>query len=613
MAKEIGFLDSVLSTFGLQKKSVIGPLIGDRTIWKSLRELMGTQGAVLNKPYQESIWVYAAITAIATNISRVPFVIKRDIGAGLSKKIEEGPIYDLFLNPNPLMSQKQLIEATMIFLSLCGEAMWVFEGRDDITKLPKEIWTFNPTRFTPVQNKQGMVIGWMYDNGSADKIPLANHEVLFFKYFNPYDDIRGLAPIKAAQESVNQDYYASRYNSSFFKNSAVISGFISVEGELTDEQFNRTLKQFEDRHAGYEKAHKIALLEGGGKFTAGTITQKDMEYIQGKKMTKQEILAAYKVNEVILGNFDSVKSYDGIKAADKAFWEECLMPKTNYLEDHLWAKFFSNIGQRRGKGKIWGEFDLATVGSLQTNYDEKIVTAGRMFTMGWPINAINRRLDLGMEDVAWGDMWYVPGGYLPVTLLGKVKPASVAPEPEPGKGLLIEESTETEKPASSFYELEFRNKIKKFTFEIRKKILSSIYEDDFVRPDVRRDFDKLISDLQKVYYISISETHLEVSKQFQHEKKLDSNYPEVVTYISTRIGVLTEGFAGLIEDLFDVLEKSTCDKEGKAEKVRIVFNVITQKSLVLARKESAQAAEFGKSLFMQTAFDAPIAGYLKEE
>ncbi|MFH1684701.1 MAG: phage portal protein, partial [Candidatus Micrarchaeota archaeon] len=701
------------------------------------------QGAVLNKPYEQSVWVYSAVNAIATNISRVPFVIRRDIGAGLSKKIEEGPIYDLFLNPNPLMSQRQLFEATMIFLSLQGEAIWILEGRENITQIPKEIWTFSPARFKPVQNKQGQVVGWNYDNGTTELIPLANHEIIFFRYFNPYDDIRGLPPIKAAQESINQDYYATKYNTAFFKNSASISGFISVEGELTDEQFNRTLKQFEDRHQGYEKAHKIALLEGGGKFTPSTITQKDMDYILGKNMTKQEILASLKVNEVVLGNFDSVKcfhpdtevftdkgffsvkdikvgdkvasmdpitrkasfklanktyvydyegilykqtgktqriaycvtpehkmfgrtsafsdmrnkdksdfkfllikdivdkkinfyaprcadwedvgeltdfydigirkfergaylnrnrqgrkssifpivpflkvlgwfisegdfsspgkknrqrfvlgitqtkqegrkqfkkdtegfpyvigehqagfticgkdlfcyllenvghycdqrriprdilnlhpsllrylfdalvagdgsiskktgmirylttscqlaedvfelaiklgytptlkkrkngskrkliwevgitnayahcdgtiqnveevhykgkvycievpphhtiltrynnkvmwigqSYLGIRAADKAFWEETLMPKTHYLEDHLWAKFFSNIGQRRGKGKIWGEFDLATVGSLQVNYDDKIVTAGRMFTMGWPI------------------------------------------------------------------------------------------------------------------------------------------------------------------------------------------------------------------------------------
>ena len=608
MVKEIGFVDKMLSIAGLMRKGAIGPLPGDRVIWKTLRELLGTQGAVLNKPYEQSIWVYSAITAIATNIARVPFVIKRDIGAGLSKKIEEGAIYDLFLNPNPLMSQRQPFEATMIFLSLQGEAIWILEGRENITQLPKEIWTFSPARFKPVQSKQGMVVGWTYDNGSGELIPLANHEIIFFRYFNPYDDIRGMPPIKAAQENINQDYYATKYNSAFFKNSAVVSGFITVEGELTDEQFNRTLRQFEDRHQGYEKAHKIALLEGGGKFEQATISQKDMEFIEGKKLTKQEILAAFKVNEVVLGIFDSIKSYLGIKAADKAFWEETLMPKTHYIEDHLWAKFFSNIGQRRGKGKIWGEFDLATVGSLQVNYDDKIVTAGRMFTMGWPINAINRRLELGMEDVPWGDMWYVPGGYLPVTMLGKVKPISVPSDLDSGKDLLSEE---TEKPASSFFELEFRNKIKKFIFEVRKKVLSSIYEDDFTRPDVKKDFDKLISDLQKVYFVTINEAYLEASRQLQKEQKVDKCSPEVVTYISMRIGILTEGFAGLIEDLFNVIEGSTCDKEGKAEKVRMVFNAITQKSLILAKGEAAQATEFGKSLFIQNSFGAAI-NYLKE-
>lgn len=611
-------VDSMLGKLGLVRKSAIGPLPGDRVIYRSLREILAQQGAVVTQPYKDSIWVYSAVNAIATNIARVPFVIKRDIGAGLSKKIEDGPIYELFQNPNPLMSQRQLFEATMIFLGLFGEAVWILEGRDNITQIPKEIWTFSPTRFEPIQSKtNGMIIGWKYDNGTADKIPLANHEVLFFRYFNPYNDIRGMSPVDAAKENINQDFYATRYNSAFFKNGAKVGGFISVDGELTDEQFNRILKQFEDRHGGYDKAHKIALIEGGGKFTEASISQKDMDYIQGKKMTKQEILAAFKVNEVVLGDFSQVKSYDGAKAADKAFWEECLMPKTHYIEDHLWAKFFSHIGVRKGRGKVWGEFDLATVGSLQVNFADKIETAGKMFTMGWPINEINRRLDLGMEEVPWGDEWWVPGGFLPVTSLLNGKPEDDSkddpkdPEDEKSIAKLTEDLNQIE--SLSINESEFRAKVKKFIFEARKKTLASIYSNDFIPPVLRKEFDKLKSDLQRVYFQEVSASFNMYSIGVRNQEKVDSNNFVVVGYISGRIEVIVDKFAELLDSLFSTLEKSKTDKEEKAEKVRVVFNLLTQKSMQLAKNEMSLSQAFGRRLFIQKSLGSSVELAKREE
>ena len=547
-----------------------------------------------------------SINAIASNVSRVPFVIKRDIGAGLSRKIEDGPIYELFQNPNPLMSQRQLFEATMIFLGLKGEAIWIIE-RDNITVLPKEIWTFDPSRFTPAQNKEGQITGWLYNNGSGkDPIPFANHEILFFRYFNPYDDIRGLAPIEAAKENINQDYYATRYNSAFFKNGAKIGGFISVDGELTDEQFNRILKQFEDRHQGYDKAHKIALLEGGGKFTEASVSQKDMDYIAGKKLTKGEILAAFKVNEVVLGGFESIKSYDGIKAADKAFWEECLMPKTHYIEDHLWAKFFSHIGNRKGKGKIWGEFDLATVGSLQVNFADKIETASKMFLMGWPVNEINRRLELGMEDVPWGDEWWVPGGYLPVTqILSGNSTNADAPSKEGALEGFMKFAQEPEQiECTSAEESDFRAKIKKFIFEVRKKTLASIYNDEFVRPNLKKEFDKLTSDLQTSYFQSISTSS---------KVNIDKREFDVVAYISGRIGMIVEKFAELLESLFVSLEKTTMNKDNKAEKVRVIFNLLTQRSLLIAKNETKFSQAFGHKLFVRRTLGNSIVLVPEEE
>ena len=46
------------------------------------------------------------------------------------------------------------------------------------------------------------------------------HEIIHIKYFNPYDDYRGISPLTSAQTSIDQEYFANQYNKAFFKEGA---------------------------------------------------------------------------------------------------------------------------------------------------------------------------------------------------------------------------------------------------------------------------------------------------------------------------------------------------------------------------------------------------------
>jgi phage portal protein BeeE len=109
--------------------------------------------------------------------------------------VEDDRLDSLFEAPNPYMSGSQLIEATLVYLGLTGEAFYIVE-RESERVLPKEIWTFHPHRFKEVVDKKtGLISGWVYSKG-ANKVPLQPHEVIFFRYFNPYHDYRGLSPCR---------------------------------------------------------------------------------------------------------------------------------------------------------------------------------------------------------------------------------------------------------------------------------------------------------------------------------------------------------------------------------------------------------------------------------
>lgn len=590
----------------------VGPLVDDQRIYRSLRELLGQFSSVVQRPYSQSVWVYACINVIAQNIARVPFVLKKDAGALEPDRIESGELYELFQNPNPLMTLEQLIEATWIFYGLRGECLWILEGRENITQIPKEIWCFDPANFDPIQDKKsGWLLGWQYKGKDGTFFPA--RDVLQFKAFNPYDPFRGLTPLEAAKLSVESDYSATLYNKVFFENGAVTSLNISVPETLDDDAYNRLVKQFEDRHKGAKKAHRIAIAEGGAKITESRIGQRDMEFINGKHMSREEIFGAYNVNEVVLGIFKDVKSEEGVKSAHKSFWEECLMPKITYFEGVLWAKFFSKIGQRRGKGRIWGQHDLATVGALQTNYADNVTTAHKMWVMGWPINMINKRLGLGMPDVAWGNEWWVPGGYAPVTALDSNTPTSTEPKQLVGPLIPIMSLLTAKKEATVIpmiennekggyvvdcadVEHEFKGKIKTFIFMQRKKVLESIQSQ---KPEiVLQNYDKLRMELGSIYQRAIMSGQKSVMREIDDTKTtvlpifINDNF--ICTHVDNVLNSLQNISNMLVQAVARIREEKTTDEV--LAKVREIYNYIAHKGNMLSTDEVKAAYEYGREI-----------------
>lgn len=321
MTKQKSFTERIMERFGYHKKG-IGPMADDSRIYRSLRSYLESVDTMeVTNPYEKSVWVFASINAIAQNISRVPFYLYTEKSKDLKTIINTGPLYELFMNPNPYMISSTLMFATILFLELYGEAFWVFEGRKNITEIPKEIWVVDPTRFAPIIEDNKFNGYWKYTNGSLE-LEFAPHQILQFKYFNPYNDIRGLSPIEASMVGVEQDYFASKYNKQFFKDGISLSGIIKAPDFLTDEQYNRMKNQFEQRHAGYGNSHKVGVIEGGADFIeTKSMSQRDMEFNILKNTIRGEILAAFKTNEVVLGNYTNIQCFhpDTEIMTDKGF------------------------------------------------------------------------------------------------------------------------------------------------------------------------------------------------------------------------------------------------------------------------------------------------------
>ena len=377
--------------------------------YPTMSQILQYSDTTVLKPYEQSVWVYACIRAMADNISKVPIILEKTSVRGKKKVITDGPLYDVLQEPNPFQTGREFIDSTVSWWQYRGEAFWVLE-RESMFDAPSRMWTFDPRLFEAVISESGTELLGYKIRLSKNKIIFVSREnIVHFKDFNPNSIVRGFSKTNPAKMGIDQTFNAAQYNNAFFKNGAIVSGLLITKEEMSEESYNRLLETWEDRHKGAINAHKIGLLEGGVDFKMMNFSHKDMDFPNLMKTTKQEILVSYGVSEVILGEYVNIKSYEGINAVQRGFWHENLIPKIRYMESVIDIRLLRSIDS--SIKLLW---NLAQVEALKEDYMRKIDQAYGLLNLGFTPNQINERLDLGMQPVDWGDYALIQNSRIPV-------------------------------------------------------------------------------------------------------------------------------------------------------------------------------------------------------
>lgn len=607
-----------------KRGSVIGTASADTTFFQSLRIRLSGQSEITD-PYQKHSYVYACINAIAQNIASVPFKLFRG-PTDKKKPVEEGEIYNLFRDVNPHMSRYQLWEATMIYLGLEGECMWLLERpkgkEDDFTAMPTEIWAVSGKNFEPIV-MNNVFVGWKHQVGAKTET-LTMAQVIQFKYFNPYNYYRGLSPLQAAKMAIDQDWNAMRYNLAFFENSADPGGVLIYKGgpgrePLTKQQRTAIREAWESRHKGAGKARRVAILEDLDYKETG-LSHHDMQFLEQRKWNREELMAVFKVPKSELSLYEDV-NFATAQSQDRNFWIKTLIPKMNYIADVLESKLFKYID----KGETWGYFDTTVIEALQEELNKKIDAGYKLWQMGYPINKVNTRLDLGLEEIAWGNMIFMPMSMVPVTsILSGDTPATPAtpneeavkptdtkalPKPEPEIKLT---KIDLDKYWLNYVakildpnEKKFFSKIKRYIFELRSEQLRLLEEagksiqklDSWDIESVlfsKEDWDRKLKGMTRPLYENIMEM---AGKEFADELgglfQFDLTDPAMLQFLNTKLIRVTKINATLQQALRETLMEGIALRETIGElqgRFKTVFNFASNRSLTIARTETAQTS-----------------------
>jgi len=291
--------------------------------------------------------VYACVARIAQAVGTLPVHVYQWSEAG-AQRIEGGTLpWLLGVEPNEFQSSVDFRQTLQPHLDLWGNAYAALErnGRGDVVALLPLL----PDRMT-VERRAGRV---RYLAGLSDgtRVEIPASEVIHLKHFG-LDGLVGLSPIQQARGAVGLAKAAEDFGARFFKNDARPGVILECPGRLSDAAVARLKESWAERFSGPNQ-HRPAVLEEGIKLHEVGIPPQDAQFLETRRMQKEEVASIYGVPLSLLQSSEG-RTYASAEQDDIQFVKYCIAPRVAVWESELNRKLFS----ARSGGRQYVKFNL---------------------------------------------------------------------------------------------------------------------------------------------------------------------------------------------------------------------------------------------------------------
>ena len=359
-------------------------------MWLSEKKVSKTKAMQVNTG-----WSYTSIKAIEKELGCIEFMLYKLKGDGTREPLYEHELLDILHAPNQFQTGYEMFYRMAAHLEMVGNAYVYLMGVTDESSNPTAMRLLDPKNVKPIKQKfPGFINHYEYRvDGELHKFQ--PYEILHIKYPDPDDDIEGIGTVQSIAQWIDADNYATEYNRRYFLNGARIGGYLESENALTSEQLDYLRKSFESIYSGVENAYKVAALPKGTSFKEGQQSQKEMDFVEGQRMSRDKIMAGHQVPKSVIGITEDVNRANA-EATNYVFALRTIKPLMTLI-----TVFINEFLVPRYGDDLVLDFKNPVPEDRRLRIEEMAVATGRQ-----PVISINEAREeyFGYEKVDGGDV-----------------------------------------------------------------------------------------------------------------------------------------------------------------------------------------------------------------
>jgi len=308
--------------------------IGDNTKAVTLpawaREWMEQEGGATEAQlYKKSPWANRCIGVRMDTIAGIPWEIQRRViveGDEAWRAVPDNhPLVLALRNVDNEYNWIDLAKATEGDTLIYGVAYWLKIGRNRLSAIRR----LNPSTIKIVAGPAG-IKEFVQQLPNQNEIRYPREFVVYFRDYDPVNDLGGLSRVRVAQRAIEVDYFADRFVKAFFENYAIPAALITTDQKLQPSDQNRLRDAFRRFFRGTENAHKAMVVDSGLKVEQLSYPLEQLALETVREEARRSICTTFGVPPIIAGAWEAA-NYATADEARQSLYTETILPKAHYM------------------------------------------------------------------------------------------------------------------------------------------------------------------------------------------------------------------------------------------------------------------------------------------
>lgn len=349
--------------------------------------------------------VYACVAKISDTIASMELSVEKKDKDGNKTPMLAHPAQRLLsVEPNEHMG------AYEFWQMIISDALLYGTGHALITPDAQEMYWIPATEMEFTVDKKTGRKFYKY-RGAPSPVPAS--QVLEIKAF------RGENPTKVQLQNLKVAKSVQNFGATFFENGGMLGGILTTKEPLTLEQMQQASERWSQEYMGSGNAHKVAILGGGFNYQPLSVPLEQLQFLQSKEYSTQEIARFYQVPPAMIG-MDGNTAYSNYEQQVLQFFQGTILPWVRRIELEIERKLL------RSDDYLCARFDVDSL--LRADSTSRAAYYHTMLQDGVvSINEVRMREGLGAVD--GGNEHHIQLNQIPLSKMGEYS-ESIVSKPE---------------------------------------------------------------------------------------------------------------------------------------------------------------------------------------